>query len=33
MDCLASFGYERVQPPLVEFEDSLLSDRLGAGFI
>ena len=30
MDCLASFGYERVQPPLVEFEDSLLSDRLGA---
>ena len=30
MDCLASFGYRRVQPPLVEFEDSLLSDRLGA---
>ena len=30
MDCLASFGYQRVQPPLVEFEDSLLGDRLGA---
>ena len=30
MDCLSSFGYERVQPPLVEFEDSLLEDRLGA---
>lgn len=30
MDCLASFGYNRVQPPLVEFEDSLLGDRLGA---
>ena len=30
MDCLASFGYHRVQPPLVEFEDSLLGDRLGA---
>ena len=30
MNCLASFGYRRVQPPLVEFEDSLLSDKLGA---
>ena len=30
MDSLASFGYARVQPPLVEFEDSLLGDRLGA---
>ncbi len=30
MDCLAAFGYQRVQPPLVEFEDSLLGDRLGA---
>ena len=30
MDCLASFGYQRVQPPLVEFEESLLGDRLGA---
>ena len=30
MDCLAAFGYNRVQPPLVEFEDSLLADRLGA---
>lgn len=30
MACLASFGYQRVQPPLVEFEDSLLSDKLGA---
>ena len=30
MDSLASFGYDRVQPPLVEFEDSLLGDRLGA---
>ena len=30
MDCLAAFGYNRVQPPLVEFEDSLLGDRLGA---
>ena len=30
MDCLASFGYQRVQPPLVEFEDSLLGGTLGA---
>ena len=30
MDCLAAFGYNRVQPPLVEFEDSLLGERLGA---
>ena len=30
MSCLASFGYQRVEPPLVEFEDSLLSDKLGA---
>ncbi|MGC6518333.1 MAG: ATP phosphoribosyltransferase regulatory subunit [Candidatus Puniceispirillaceae bacterium] len=30
MDCLAAFGYQRVQPPLVEFEDSLLGDKLGA---
>ena len=30
MSCLASFGYQRVQPPLVEFEESLLSDKLGA---
>lgn len=30
MDCLAAFGYNRVQPPLVEFEESLLGDRLGA---
>ena len=30
MSCLASFGYNRVQPPLVEFEDSLLGDKIGA---
>lgn len=25
MDCFASHGYERVKPPLIEFEDSLLT--------
>ena len=30
MDSLAAFGYNRVQPPLVEFEDSLLGAGLGA---
>jgi ATP phosphoribosyltransferase regulatory subunit len=29
LDCVASHGYERVQPPLVEFEDSLIG-RLGS---
>ncbi len=29
VDCFRSFGYERVKPPMVEFEDSLL-DGVGA---
>ncbi len=29
LDCVAAHGYERVQPPLVEFEDSLIG-RLGS---
>jgi ATP phosphoribosyltransferase regulatory subunit len=29
LDVVADHGYERVQPPLVEFEDSLLDGRVG----
>ena len=33
MDKFASFGYSRIKPPLLEFEDSLLGDGLGKHFM
>ena len=30
MDCFAAHGYQRVKPPLLEFEDSLFSGSGGA---
>ena len=30
LSCFASFGYQRIKPPLVEFEQTLLADGLGA---
>ena len=28
--CFAAFGYQRIKPPLVEFEQTLLADGPGA---
>ena len=30
LSCFASFGYKRIKPPLVEFEQTLLAEGLGA---
>ena len=29
LSCFASFGYKRIKPPLVEFEQTLLAEGLG----
>ena len=30
LSCFAAFGYQRIKPPLVEFEQTLLAEGLGA---